>query len=161
MVINPIVVVYIPIIRIPIKGGMTIPNTRSLDPSTYMFKAVCAFRRGMEKRRMEHPWSPCDVPGTGQTCRGWYFAPCIGDDDIITDITELFLWGEYLQRDEKSRGTSSKSLTTLFWNIGNWKRGENWALPSFIDAKKILITWKINLGSFLDQVPENNDLFSL
>ena len=30
--------VYIPIIRIPgfpIKGGMTIPNTRSLDPSTF------------------------------------------------------------------------------------------------------------------------------
>ena len=26
MVINPIVGVYIPIIRIPIKGGMTIPN---------------------------------------------------------------------------------------------------------------------------------------
>ena len=26
--------VYIPIIRIPIKGGMTIPNTRSLDPGS-------------------------------------------------------------------------------------------------------------------------------
>ena len=35
MVINPIVGVYIPIIRIPIKGGMTIPNTMSLDPGTY------------------------------------------------------------------------------------------------------------------------------
>ncbi len=36
MVINPIVGVYIPIIRIPvIKGWMTIPNTRSLDPGTY------------------------------------------------------------------------------------------------------------------------------
>ena len=34
MVINPIVGVYIPIIRIPIKGGMTIPNTRSLDPGS-------------------------------------------------------------------------------------------------------------------------------
>ena len=34
MVINPIVGVYIPIIRIPIKGWMTIPNTRSLDPGT-------------------------------------------------------------------------------------------------------------------------------
>ena len=32
MVINLIVGVYIPIIRIPIKGWMTIPNTRSLDP---------------------------------------------------------------------------------------------------------------------------------
>ena len=36
MVINPIVGVYIPIIRIPvIKGGMTIPNTTSLDPGSY------------------------------------------------------------------------------------------------------------------------------
>ena len=35
MVINPIVGVYIPIIRIPIKGGRSpIPNTRSLDPGT-------------------------------------------------------------------------------------------------------------------------------
>ena len=34
MVITPIVEVYIPIIRIPIKGGMTIPNIGSLDPGT-------------------------------------------------------------------------------------------------------------------------------
>ncbi len=37
MVINPIVGVYIPIIRIPIKGWMTIPNTRSLDPGSYTY----------------------------------------------------------------------------------------------------------------------------
>ena len=44
MVINPIVGVNIPIIRIPIKGGMTIPNTMSLDPGTYieMFAAYVA-----------------------------------------------------------------------------------------------------------------------
>ena len=34
--LNPIVGVYIPIIRIPIKGGMTIPNIGSLDPGTYV-----------------------------------------------------------------------------------------------------------------------------
>ena len=34
MVIKPIVGVYIPIIRLPIKGGMTIPNIGSLDPGT-------------------------------------------------------------------------------------------------------------------------------
>ena len=33
--INPIVGVYIPIKRIPFKGGMTIPNIGSLDPGTY------------------------------------------------------------------------------------------------------------------------------
>ena len=32
MVINPIVGVYIPIIRIPIKGGMTIPKKRDFWP---------------------------------------------------------------------------------------------------------------------------------
>ena len=35
MVINPIVGVYIPIIRIPIKGGLTIPNIATFDHDTY------------------------------------------------------------------------------------------------------------------------------
>ena len=35
MVINPIVGVYIPIIRIPIKGGMTIPHIATFDHGTY------------------------------------------------------------------------------------------------------------------------------
>ena len=35
MVINPIVGVYIPIIRIPIKGGMTIPSIATFDHGTY------------------------------------------------------------------------------------------------------------------------------
>ena len=35
MVINPMVGVYIPIIRIPIKGGMTIPNIATFDHGTY------------------------------------------------------------------------------------------------------------------------------
>ena len=37
MVINPIVGVYIPIITIPIKGEMTIPNIGSLDTGTYIY----------------------------------------------------------------------------------------------------------------------------
>ena len=37
MVINPIVGVYISIIRIPIKGGMTIPNIATFDHGTYLF----------------------------------------------------------------------------------------------------------------------------
>ena len=36
MVINPIVGVYIPMIRIPIKGGMTIPNIATFDHGTYV-----------------------------------------------------------------------------------------------------------------------------
>ena len=35
MVINPIVGVYIPIIRILIKSGMTIPNIATFDHGTY------------------------------------------------------------------------------------------------------------------------------
>ena len=37
MVINPIVGVYISIIRIPIKGGMTIPNIATFDHGTYIY----------------------------------------------------------------------------------------------------------------------------
>ena len=44
----------------------------------------------------------------------------IGYDDIIRDITDL-LSREYIDRDEKPVGTSSKSLTTLFSNLGNWR----------------------------------------
>ena len=36
MVINPIIGFYIPIIRIPIKGGMTIPNIATFDHGTYI-----------------------------------------------------------------------------------------------------------------------------
>ena len=35
MVINPIVGVYIPIVKIPIKGGMTIPNIATFDHGTH------------------------------------------------------------------------------------------------------------------------------
>ena len=50
-------------------------------------------------------------------------------DDIVSDITELFLSGEKMERKPESLGSSSKSLTALFWNLGNWRRGENWRLP--------------------------------
>ena len=40
MVINPIIGFYIPIIRIPIKGGMTISNIATFDHGTYDLHAV-------------------------------------------------------------------------------------------------------------------------
>ena len=46
MVINPIVGVYIPIIRIPIEGGMTIPNIATFDHGTHSF----SFRMGLEPK---------------------------------------------------------------------------------------------------------------
>lgn len=36
--------------------------------------------------------------------------------DPVSDITELFLIGETIGRNPESLGSSSKSLTTLFWN---------------------------------------------
>ena len=42
--INPIVGVYIPIIRIPIKGGMTIPNIATFDHGTFGVKKFFFFR---------------------------------------------------------------------------------------------------------------------
>ena len=50
MVINPIVGVYIPIIRIPIKGGMTIPNIATFDHGTYSEIRVV-------------PWVGCNFSG--------------------------------------------------------------------------------------------------
>ena len=51
MVINPIVGVYIPIIMIPIKGGMTIPNIATLDPGSFgwlwVFFVACSYRSGL------------------------------------------------------------------------------------------------------------------
>ena len=43
MVINPIVGVYIPTRRIPIKGGMTIPNIATFDRGTYEYCFFCCW----------------------------------------------------------------------------------------------------------------------
>ena len=79
-------------------------------------------------------------------------------DDLISDITELFLSGEKIERNPETLGTSSKSLTTLFWNLGNWRRGQNWKVPSFIDPDKIY--YKENKPDlYPDHTPERNNLF--
>eukprot|EP00434_Breviolum_minutum_P028019 symbB.v1.2.024787.t1/scaffold2245.1/size172089/13 len=79
-------------------------------------------------------------------------------DDLISDMTELFLSGESMERNPESLGTSSKSLTTLFWNLGNWKRGQNWNVPSFVDPDKIY--YKENKpGQFPEHTAERNNLF--
>ena len=63
-----------------------------------------------------------------------------------------------IARTEDSVGTSSKSLTTLFWNLGNWNRGKNWTVPSFIDYKKRYYKEE-KPDLYPDHVPENNNLF--
>ena len=79
-------------------------------------------------------------------------------DDIISDITELFLSGEKIERNPESLGSSSKSLTTLLWNLGNWRRGINWRLPSVVDEDKIYYK-EHKPDKFPDHVPESNNLF--
>ena len=44
MVINPIVGVYITIKRIPVKGGMTIPNIATFDHGTYRVVNIILYR---------------------------------------------------------------------------------------------------------------------
>ena len=78
---------------------------------------------------------------------------------MVSDITELSLSGEKMARKPESLGSISKSLTTLFWNLGNWKRGRNWLMPSFIDPDKICCK-ENKPDEFPDHVPENNNLFS-
>ena len=68
-------------------------------------------------------------------------------DDIISDITELFLSGEKMERNPESLGSSSKSLTTLFWNLGNWKRGKTGVCPVLSTLTRST-TRRINQMSF-------------
>ncbi len=50
--------------------------------------------------------------------------------------SQRFFWaGEFIDRNPV--GSSSKALSVLVWNLGNWKRGETWLLPSFVDQNKI------------------------
>ena len=79
-------------------------------------------------------------------------------DDLITDITELFLSGEAITRDKDSVGSSSKSLTVLFWNLGNWQRGNNWKVPANLEYQKLL--YKENKpDEYPFHIPEDNNLF--
>ena len=82
----------------------------------------------------------------------------LGYDDLITDLTELFLSGEDIPRNPESVGSSSKSITTLFWNLGNWNRGVNFRVPAELDYKKPHYK-EMNQERYPDHVPEDNNLF--
>ena len=82
----------------------------------------------------------------------------LGYDDLITDLTELFLSGEDIPRNPESVGSSSKSITTLFWNLGNWNRGLNFRVPAELDYKKLHYK-EMNPERYPDHVPEDNNLF--
>ena len=79
-------------------------------------------------------------------------------DQMITDITELFLIGEAIARNEETVGSSSKSLTVLFWNLGNWSRGVNIRVPSDTEYQKLF--YKENKpDEYPDHVEEASNLF--
>ena len=79
-------------------------------------------------------------------------------DDLITDITELFVFGEAISRNKESVGTSSKALTVLFWNLGSWQREITWKVPSNLEYQKLF--YKENKpDEYPTHVPENKDLF--
>ena len=82
----------------------------------------------------------------------------MGYDDLITDLTELFLSGEDIPRNPESVGSSSKSITTLFWNLGNWSRGLNFRVPAELDYKKLFYK-EMSKERYPDHVPEDNNLF--
>ena len=79
-------------------------------------------------------------------------------DDMITDITELFLSGEKIDRNPESVGSSSKSLSVLFWNLGNWSRGTNHKIPSNVEYDNIFYKEE-KPSEYPDHVPEANNLF--
>ena len=81
----------------------------------------------------------------------------MGHDDLITDLTELFLSGEDIPRNPESVGSSSKSITTLFWNLGNWNRGVNFRVPAELDYKKLHYK-EMNQERYPDHVPEDHNL---
>ena len=58
-------------------------------------------------------------------------------DELIRDLTESFVAGEFIDRNPESFGSSSNVLIVPVWSLGNWKRGENWLFPSFVDQNKI------------------------
>ena len=82
----------------------------------------------------------------------------MGYDDLITDLTELFLSGEDIPRNPESVGSSSKSITTLFWNLGNWNRGVNFRVPAELGYTKLFYKER-NKERYPDHVPEDNNLF--
>ena len=79
-------------------------------------------------------------------------------DDLITDLTELFLSGEAITREKESVGSSSKALTVMFWNLGNWQRGFNWKVPSNLEYQKLFYK-ENNPGDYPNHVPEYSNLF--
>ena len=82
----------------------------------------------------------------------------MGYDDLVTDISELLLSGEAIDCSPESVGSSSKSLTTLFWNLGNWARGVNFRVPDGLDYQKLFFK-ESRPDRYPHHVQENNNLF--
>ena len=90
MVINPIVGVYIPIIRIPIKGGtggMTIPNIATFDHGTFGLVSY-------------NPWFVGAFENWGDDrCCGFFARAKLGDK-IVPNICCRFWWFGNMSSDQ-------------------------------------------------------------
>ena len=82
----------------------------------------------------------------------------MGYDDLVTDISELLVSGEAIDRNPESVGSSSKSLTTLFWNLGNWGRGINFRVPDGLNYQKLFFKEQ-KPDRYPDHIKEHNNLF--
>ena len=79
-------------------------------------------------------------------------------DGLITDITELVLSGESIARNPETVGSSSKSLTVMFWNLGNWNRGNNVRVPAELEYQKLFYKDE-RPDVYPEHVAEDNNLF--
>ena len=79
-------------------------------------------------------------------------------DEMITDTTESFLSDEKIERNPESVGRSSKSLSVLFWNLGNWSCGTNFKVPSNVEYNNLFYKEE-KPAEYPDHVPEANNLF--
>ena len=80
--INPIVGVYIPILRIPIKGGMTIPNIATFDRGTYnrifflpTTQLANNFSSSNSWETSRFPWGTLDYTPGSSNIAGWNMDP--------------------------------------------------------------------------------------
>ena len=94
MVINPIVGIYIHIIRIPIKGGMTIPNIATFDHGTFDVRSLVVEtkteRPSMEKTERKS-WADMHLGGVGV-----YEVPTKKPVSFV-DL-EIFSWKNWMEK---------------------------------------------------------------
>ena len=103
MVINPIVGVYIPIIRIPIKGGRSpIPNIATFDHGTYSHDWLFPHVWNL---KVDHRFAQCGLSiqpvfAGGRDRKSGCFGVVNKNGGLSSDLADLFFWGCDLMIDD-------------------------------------------------------------